>query len=99
VVADKTTMPRTTEEHWNRLQREYQSAVSAEYPNPQRKGCPGSEVLRRLAEHSVRPEDLRKDPHWKHAIQCGPCYREYIALSENFSSPRMQAPPDLNDKV
>jgi hypothetical protein len=69
-----------SEERWSRLQREYQRAVSAEYPNPGRKDCPAPEALRDLAEHTVLREDLRKDLRWKHAIQCGPCYEEYITL-------------------
>jgi hypothetical protein len=73
-------MSRISEQHWIRLQREYQRAVSAEYPNPERKDCPGSEALRDLAERMVLREDLQKDLRWKHAIQCGPCYEEYLAL-------------------
>jgi hypothetical protein len=75
-------MPRISEEHWNKLQLEYRRAVSAEYPNPGRKDCPGPEALRGLAEHTVRREDLQGDRRWKHAIQCGPCYEEYIALRD-----------------
>ena len=71
-------MPRKRQQHWERLQREYRQAVSAEYPNPERKDCPGSEALRQLV--SVPPEDLQRDPRWKHAVKCGPCYEEYIAL-------------------
>ena len=73
---------RMSEERWNRLQREYRRAVSAEYPNPGRKDCPGPEALRDLAERVVLREDLREDPRWKHAIQCGPCYEEYVALRD-----------------
>jgi hypothetical protein len=73
-------MSKISEEHWSRLQREYQRAVSAEYPNPGRKDCPAPEALRDLAERMVLREDLQKDLRWKHAIQCGPCYQEYITL-------------------
>ncbi len=76
----RTRVARMSEERWNRLQLEYRRAVSAEYPNPGRKGCPGPEALRDLAERVVRREDLRGNPRWRHAIQCGPCYEEYIAL-------------------
>ena len=75
-------MPKTSEERWHRLQREYRQAVAAEYPNPERKDCPGTQALRDLAESIVVREDLRTDPRWKHAIQCGPCYEEYIALRD-----------------
>ena len=76
-------MPKTSDERWHRLQREFRRAVSAEYPNPERKDCPGTQALRDLAEGIVRREDLRADARWKHAIQCGPCYEEYIALRES----------------
>ena len=76
----QTRVARMSEERWNRLQLEYRRAVSAEYPNPGRKGCPGPEALRDLAERVVRREDLRENPRWRHAIQCGPCYEEYLAL-------------------
>ena len=75
-------MSRLSEQRWNRLQREYRRAVSAEYPNPGRKGCPGREALRDLAERVVLREDLRENPRWRHAIQCGPCYEEYITLRD-----------------
>jgi hypothetical protein len=71
-----------SDQQWNRLQLEYRQAVSTEYPNPGRKGCPGTEALRDLAERMVLREDLRWDPRWKHAIQCGPCYEEYIVLRD-----------------
>ena len=53
-VKQRTRMSITSEERWNRLQRDFQRAVVAEYPNPGRKGCPGREALVDLAE-SVLP--------------------------------------------
>jgi hypothetical protein len=75
-------MLRKSEECWDRLQREYRRSVAAEYPNPGRKDCPGTDALRELAERIVRRQDLRTDRCWKHAMQCGPCYEEYIALRD-----------------
>jgi hypothetical protein len=43
------------------------------------------EVLRDLAESVVLREDLERDLRWKHALQCGPCYAEYIALKDQCS--------------
>ncbi len=79
-VSLRKRMSAISEERWNRLQREFRPAVWAEYPNPARKGCPGMEALRDLAESVVLREDLQKDLRWKHAVQCGPCYDEYLAL-------------------
>jgi hypothetical protein len=70
-------------QRWDRLQREFLRAVSAEYPNPGRKDCPGTEAMRDLAERTVLREELQRDLRWKHALQCGPCYEEYISLKDN----------------
>ena len=78
----QTRISRTSAQRWDRLQREFQRAVWAEYPNPGRNNCPGREALLDLAERSVTREDLIGDLRWKHAIQCGPCYEEYITLRD-----------------
>jgi hypothetical protein len=72
----------TPEQQWDRLQRKYQEAVGASYPNPERIGCPGTDVVRELAAQSARFEDLEEDLGWKHVIQCAPCYREFLDLRE-----------------
>ena len=51
-----------------------QEAVLRNYPNPERKGCPGTEVLREVAQQWLPPED----DHWDHISQCSPCYREFL---------------------
>jgi hypothetical protein len=73
----------TPEQQWNRLQREYQRAVQASYPNPERRECPGADVLRDLAVRSTQLEDLEEDSQWSHVIHCGPCYREFLDLRES----------------
>lgn len=70
----------TPRQQWDRLQREYQEAVQATFPNPDRKGCPGVEVPQNLAARSARHEDIDEDQHWKHVVQCAPCYKEYLDL-------------------
>jgi hypothetical protein len=85
VTKRQTKLPRTSPQYWSRLQRDFRRAVWAEYPNPERTNCPGAEALRDLAERIVLREDLRADPRWKHAIQCGPCYVEYIALRDRMA--------------
>jgi hypothetical protein len=45
------------------------------YPNPERVGCPGSEVLKGLAERTI---DLAKAKDWVlHLGCCSPCFAEY----------------------
>ena len=55
-------MLRTSEEYWDRLQREYRRAVAAEYPNPGRKDCPGTDALRDLAEAQRAPSGSSNRP-------------------------------------
>ena len=44
------------------------------FPNPERKGCPGTEVLKTLALH---PEQISAtDPMIEHVTQCSPCFEE-----------------------
>ena len=72
----------TPEQKWNRLQREYQKGVQAAYPNPERRGCPETDLLQDLAARSARHEDIEDDQHWKHVIHCAPCYQEYLDFRE-----------------
>jgi len=71
------------QQKWDRLQREYQKAVQASYPNPERRGCPGTDVLRDLAARSARFEDIEGDQQWRHVIHCAPCYQQYLDLRES----------------
>ena len=48
------------------------------YPNPERKGCPGSEVIRSLANKAVAPDD----PAWQHIWKCSPCFAEFKDLRD-----------------
>ena len=43
------------------------------YPNPERKGCPGSEALRAAADNAVNFDD----PTLQHIRQCSPCFGEF----------------------
>jgi hypothetical protein len=43
------------------------------YPNPERKGCPGAQALRELAENPVTFDD----PRLQHIRQCSPCFGEF----------------------
>jgi hypothetical protein len=70
----------TPKQQWERMQREYQKAVQAVYPNPERHGCPGSEVLGDLAARSGRHEEIEGDERWEHVTHCAPCYQEYLDL-------------------
>lgn len=68
----------SADEVFERLQDIVQQAILREFPNPERKGCPGTEVLRELAN---RPRPTR-DAAWEHVTHCSPCYREFLDLRE-----------------
>lgn len=48
------------------------------YPNPERKGCPGSDTIRALASKTI-PHD---DPAWQHIWKCSPCFAEFKELRD-----------------
>jgi len=62
---------------FDRLKRQLQDSILHEYPNPERKGCPGDPILK---EFAARPLDdsLEQDPRWHHVTHCSQCYREFL---------------------
>ena len=71
------------ESKFDRLKKQLQDSILRDYPNPERKGCPGGAVLRELAE---RPLDraVEDDPHWQHITHCSECYGEFLAFNNAF---------------
>ena len=46
-----------------------------EFPNPDRAGCPGSDVLKRIASHEMPLAEAEK---WlDHLTACSPCYEDF----------------------
>jgi len=59
-----------------------------EFPNPDRTGCPGSAVLKRIASHEMTLAEAEK---WlDHVTSCSPCYREFSELQAGYRHRRMQ---------
>jgi len=57
-----------------------------EFPNPERTGCPGSDVLRRIASHKM---PLAEAERWlDHLTSCSPCYRDFNQLREAYQLAR-----------
>jgi hypothetical protein len=53
---------------------------STAFPNPNRVGCPGTEVLRAIA---FRKMDRCTAKQWdSHLMQCSPCFVEYVAFRD-----------------
>jgi len=49
-----------------------------EFPNPERSGCPGSDVLKRIASRTM---PLAEAANWlDHLGSCSPCYRDFCEL-------------------
>ncbi len=59
-----------------------------EFPNPERTGCPGSDVLKRIASHEMPLTEAEK---WlDHLTSCSPCYRDFSELQAGYRHRRMQ---------
>src|SRR5579883_3187353 len=69
-------MDESADQIFEELQDIVQQAILREFPNPERKGCSGTESLRQLAN---RPRPTR-DAVWEHVTHCSPCYQEFLDL-------------------
>jgi hypothetical protein len=75
------------EEKFDRLKKRLQESILRDFPNPERKGCPGGAVLQELAERSLS-EAVESDRHWHHLTHCSECYREFLAFNDAFRHSR-----------
>jgi hypothetical protein len=64
---------------YERLKKQLQDAILNDYPNPERRGCPGDVIVKHLAERPL-DDDLEGDPQWQHVTHCSECYREFLAF-------------------
>ena len=59
-----------------------------EFPNPDRAGCPGSDVLREIASHEMPLTGAEK---WlEHLTSCSPCYGDFSQFRIAHQRRRMQ---------
>src|SRR5450755_3199900 len=65
------------EAKYDRLKKKIQDSILTEYPNPERKGCPGSSVLEGVA-FGFSDERVESDSNWQHITHCSECYREFL---------------------
>ena len=57
-----------------------------EFPNPDRAGCPGSDVLKRIASHEMPLAEAEK---WlDHLTSCSPCYADFSQFQAAYQSRR-----------
>jgi len=71
------------EEKFDRLKKKLQDSILRDYPNPERRGCPGGAVVQNLAERPL-DEPVDGDPCWHHVTHCSECYGEFLAFKETF---------------
>jgi hypothetical protein len=65
------------------------SGLLKEFQNPDRAGCPGADVLKRIASHEMPLTEAEK---WlDHLTSCSPCYRDFSELQAGYRRRRMQA--------
>ena len=69
----------SSDAQYERLKHQLQQTILTEYPNPERKGCPGEAVLRGLAARYL-DDGVQEDPNWQHVTHCSPCYREFLGM-------------------
>jgi hypothetical protein len=59
-----------------------------EYPNPDRVGCPGADVLRKIASRAMPLSEADK---WlDHLGSCSPCYRDFLQFQSAHRARRKQ---------
>jgi hypothetical protein len=73
------------EQRYDRLQQTIQEAILRDYPNPERKGCPGSGTIRELAADRLT---RGTSAEWEHVTHCSPCYGEYLKSVEEYHQKR-----------
>ena len=62
--------------------------VLKEFPNPDRIGCPGSDVLKRIASHEMPLPEAEK---WlDHLTSCSPCYGDFNQFQSAYRRRRTQ---------
>jgi hypothetical protein len=69
----------SSDTQYERLKHQLQQTILTEYPNPERKGCPGEALLRGLAARYL-DESVPEDPNWHHVTHCSPCYQEFLDI-------------------
>lgn len=72
-------MDETPRQHYERLLKVVQDSILQNYPNPERKGCPGEAVIREVAE---RRGPIIEDDAFEHITHCSPCYREFTEYKQ-----------------
>ena len=57
-----------------------------EFPNPERVGCPGREVISAIAGHRMPLSEAQT--YLDHLTACSPCYRDFLELQAKYRKRR-----------
>lgn len=57
-----------------------------EFPNPERVGCPGREIVAAIAAHRMPLSEA--EPYLDHLTSCSPCYRDFLRLQTEYRQRR-----------
>src|SRR5437879_8544720 len=60
--------------------------LSRDLPNPQRIGCPGSAILKKIALHNLPL--VEADPWLEHFSSCSPCFQEFSEIRQQAAGDR-----------
>jgi len=66
------------------IQQLLRQAILNNYPNPERRGCPGTAVLREVARRQLPI----RDSYWEHMTHCSPCFEEFLEFRRDINSAR-----------
>ncbi|HXJ44490.1 MAG TPA: hypothetical protein VNH18_34705 [Bryobacteraceae bacterium] len=77
-------MAETPEEKFEQISRAVRESILRNYPNPERRGCPGDAVVLSVAART----ELQADDVWEHITHCSPCYAELLACKYEFRKKR-----------
>lgn len=72
-----------SDEEWRKFNDELKKAVLRGYPNPNRIGCPGADVLKQLASRQLETQH----PAYGHVMECSPCYQELLDIRASMPTP------------
>jgi len=64
-----------TKKDEERLLQVLEKALAKDFPNPERRGCPGAEVLKGIAARKLSLAEV--EPWIDHLGSCTPCFQEY----------------------
>jgi hypothetical protein len=73
-------MEDATEQRYERLRGAIQETILRNFPNPERKGCPGDAMVREVAGR----RQLLEDDAWQHITHCSPCYGAFLEYKNDF---------------